>query len=36
VKGTTRMDYPGGGGNHEQEGYQEWKMTIRYVKPKKG
>ena len=35
VKGTTRQDYPGGGGHHEQEGYQEWSMTIRYVKPKK-
>lgn len=36
VKGTSRQDVDGlkGDGTHEQEGFQEWKMKIRYVKPK--
>lgn len=35
VKGYARQDHPGGGALHEQEGYTEWKMKIRYLKPKK-
>jgi hypothetical protein len=31
VKGYKRQDFPGGGGFHEQEGYTEWKLTIRYL-----
>ena len=38
IKGTSRQDVDGGhdDGVHEQEGFQEWKLKIRYVKPKKG
>jgi len=36
VKGYSRQDVDGfkGDGTHEQEGFQEWKLKIRYVKPK--
>lgn len=35
VKGSARQDLPGGGAQHEQEGLTEWKMKIRYIKPKR-
>jgi hypothetical protein len=38
VRGLARADVGGGNGDgvHEQEGFQEWRLKIRYLKPRKG